>query len=580
MYSMVKWVACATLGAAASYCLVKSVSSNQELKSVPVTGKTSEELSNRLKQGATALGNGEYKMKMGEFAGFLVKHVVWAGIGIGFQKAFSVATGSNELYYSDFYKRFLVWNLLFEVSGFGCNAGCGGVHRYFQFLTPGTLKYPLMLDQREGPVLSPFGARRTGLDIAIFLSYVGSCLYALTRPVVTSASVYPVLASLFLGGISDQVMFLSSRGEVYGWMVTCVALGNTDNDIFTGIQCVQLGIWLWAGISKLGPWFPYAVQTMLSNSALLPVRTFKMNEKLYEDFPNHDFRPSAICKILAWAGTIQELAFPLMIAQGNEVGMLGHAIASAFHVFIWSQFAAGTPQEWNIFTMVGSLYLFGYRGHQGVSLETIAALPLALKSFLFFAEVFLPALGTFFPSKVSFLVAMRYYAGNWPATVYLVKKDAWCKFDEMKPVFEPYKKAYLDPCGPSEDETGQALGSYEFLTWRCMHLHGRLVSNLIMKALGDDGKLEDYHVVPGLMLSNTFYGFGFGDGNMADSWFAQQLQEKCQFKPREAFLISMDSTPTMLSPVIPCQIRDVANAKKVVFERDWPISQAEQMQPY
>ena len=72
----------------------------------------------------------------------------------------------------------------------------------------------------------------------------------------------------------------------------------------------------------------------------------------------------------------------------------------------------GVLQEWNLFTMMNAIFLFGYSG--GVSLADLKALPVSLLLFLLVAEVVIPVLGNCRSKYVSFLMAMRYYAGDLP----------------------------------------------------------------------------------------------------------------------------------------------------------------------
>jgi hypothetical protein len=60
--------------------------------------------------------------------------------------------------------------------------------------------------------------------------------------------------------------------------------------------------------------------------------------------------------------------------------------------------------------MMNALFLFGYSG--GISLTDLKALPPSLLLFLLVAEVVIPVLGNFKSKYVSFLMAMRYYAGD------------------------------------------------------------------------------------------------------------------------------------------------------------------------
>ena len=61
---------------------------------------------------------------------------------------------------------------------------------------------------------------------------------------------------------------------------------------------------------------------------------------------------------------------------------------------------------------INAVFLFGLSG--GLTTADIAALPWSLLLFLVLVEVMIPLLGNLKSKYVSFLVAMRYYAGNWP----------------------------------------------------------------------------------------------------------------------------------------------------------------------
>ena len=69
----------------------------------------------------------------------------------------------------------------------------------------------------------------------------------------------------------------------------------------------------------------------------------------------------------------------------------------------------GVPLEWNVMMVYGGFFLFWK--HASVSLASMSAAASAL--FLVVMLVVVPLLGNLFPSRISFLMAMRYYAGNW-----------------------------------------------------------------------------------------------------------------------------------------------------------------------
>ena len=117
---------------------------------------------------------------------------------------------------------------------------------------------------------------------------------------------------------------------------------------WTGVKVVQLGIWLWAGVSKWGAHFPFVVQTMLCNSMTWPFTSKALHRRLCRAHPT-DLRASRLCEALAHGGTLLEAVFPLLLACGGAAGAgylleggaaagrAGLALAVAFHAFIFTQ---------------------------------------------------------------------------------------------------------------------------------------------------------------------------------------------------------------------------------------------------
>ncbi len=91
-----------------------------------------------------------------------------------------------------------------------------------------------------------------------------------------------------------------------------------------------------------------------------------------------------------------------------------------FHLHITSTFPLAVPLEWNLFMIFGILFLFGHYGD--VPLSTLDD-PLLIV-LLLISGVLIPVLGNLWPDKVSFLPAMRYYAGNWATSQWLFRKDS------------------------------------------------------------------------------------------------------------------------------------------------------------
>jgi hypothetical protein len=76
----------------------------------------------------------------------------------------------------------------------------------------------------------------------------------------------------------------------------------------------------------------------------------------------------------------------------------------------------------------GGFFLFGAKRAVPVAAILGAPVPLA---FLPVMLVAIPLYGNFIPAQLSFLMSMRYYAGNWAYSVRLFKKGTGRKFDVL-----------------------------------------------------------------------------------------------------------------------------------------------------
>lgn len=80
----------------------------------------------------------------------------------------------------------------------------------------------------------------------------------------------------------------------------------------------------------------------------------------------------------------------------------------------------GVPLEWNVIMVYGAFVLFGANAQ--VSMLGLHS-PLLI-AVLFFSLLIVPLLGNLFPQWISFLLSMRYYAGNWAYSIWLFKGDS------------------------------------------------------------------------------------------------------------------------------------------------------------
>src|SRR6185312_5183382 len=112
---------------------------------------------------------------------------------------------------------------------------------------------------------------------------------------------------------------------------------------------------------------------------------------------------------------------PLLLLAGNggTLTLFGLLSMLALHGFITSNVPMGVPLEWNVMMVYGGFFLFGKHAAASV-LDVDAATALVLVSMC----VALPLLGNLRPDRVPFLLAMRYYAGNWAYSVWLFRKGS------------------------------------------------------------------------------------------------------------------------------------------------------------
>src|SRR5262249_42011404 len=158
---------------------------------------------------------------------------------------------------------------------------------------------------------------------------------------------------------------------------------------------------------------------MISNTPWNRSRTAK--RRLYRNHPE-DLRPSRQAALAAHLGTAIEFTLPLLllVSRGGTLCTIAVIGMIIFHVHITSTFPLAVPLEWNLFMIFSLLFLFGPYG--AVPFSTIAS-PLLVAAIVALG-VLVPVFGNLRPEKISFLSAMRYYAGNWATSQWLFRTGA------------------------------------------------------------------------------------------------------------------------------------------------------------
>jgi hypothetical protein len=428
------------------------------------------------------------------------------------------------------FQKAVLWSIVFESMGLGC--GCGPLTgRYLPmvggclyFLRPGTTKAPLF------PGLPFLGHwRRSWLDVLLYAAHIGFLIRALVAPEVTPALLLPTAILLPVLALADKTLFLVARGEHYYSLLVCFLF---IEDWIAGAKWVCLAVWFWAAFSKLNHHFPSVVSVMVSNSPVL--RMAWLRRRMYRDYPN-DLRPSTLAEGMAHAGTAMEFSFPLLLAfgSGGWMTVAGLAMMLLFHTYITGNIPMGVPLEWNVLVVYAGFALFG--GQSQVSLFEVHS-PL-LATYLLAALVAVPLFGNLFPARVSFLMSMRYYAGNWPWSIWLFRGDSARKLDKglVKSsglVLDQLRRLY-------DERTAVGLLS-KVMAFRAMHLHGRSLSVLLPKAVD---RVEEYEYVEGELIAGIVLGWNFGDGHLHDERLLAAVQRQCGFEEGELRCLFVESQP-------------------------------------
>lgn len=433
------------------------------------------------------------------------------------------------------FQKAIIWSLLFEFLGLGCGSGpltgryVPPVGGFLYFLRPGTTKLPVF---PRLPLLG--GIRRRPLDLLLYASVIVLTGRALVASSIDATMLIPIALVLPLAGIADKTLFLVARAEHYWTTVVVLALAASPAQWIPGAKAVMLALWFWAGTSKLNHHFPNVICVMTSNGPLT-ARMPWLRKLMYRHYPD-DLAPSRLA-VIAHAGTMLEFAVPivLLVAHGGALTAAGIGLMVFLHVFITAQVPLGVPIEWNVMMVYGGIVLFWKH-----AATTVFAMPPLMGVFLAVMLVGVPLLGNLVPGRVSFLLSMRYYAGNWGYSVWLFKGEAYRKLERLTKA-APW---ITDQLRTMYDEATTVAVVGKVVAFRLMHLHGRALPLLLPRAVE---RVEDYQWVDGEVVAGMVLGWNFGDGHLHDERLLDAVQRQCGFEEGELRCIFVESQPLFRS---------------------------------
>jgi hypothetical protein len=441
------------------------------------------------------------------------------------------------------FQKVVLFTVLFEVMGFGCGSGpltmrffppVGG---FTYWLRPGTIR--LAPWPNKIPLTS--GDTRTVGDVVLYAGLLAVLLWGLISDGVAGgigsagmlAPAFPiaVIALLVIMGLRDKTIFLAARSDQYFVMI--VAFLFPFVDMIIALKLVMLAIWWGAATSKLNHHFPFVVAVMISNSPLLPSTWLK--RKLYRNFPN-DMRPSTFAKIAAHQGTVIEYILPaVLIFSMNSTLTTAVLIGmTIFHLFILSTFPAGVPLEWNLFVIGAAWFLFGnYTGSEYSLWNATSIWPYLIVAALIAGIV----VGGTKPHWISFLMGMRYYAGNWATNTWILRHGVEERLQAEITKSAPMTKVQLLKL---YDENTAEFMMQKFTAWRSMHSHGRAHMGLISRAVNNR---NNYVIREGEFIAGAVLGWNFGEGHLHNQQLLEALQRRCHFADGDIRVVMIEGQP-------------------------------------
>lgn len=448
---------------------------------------------------------------------------------------------SEWAFTAEAFKKAMVWSMCWELFGFGCGWGpmnaryeqwFGG---YRHFARVGTIKLPLF---PGAPLIG--GNTRSWLDVGLYGLNQVLLLWALVQPEMTPAHLLPCFILVAVNGVLDKTLFLVARSEHY-WVVlgaiTFTMMAGYEDLWAAGAKLTWSWIWIWAAVSKWNSHFPSVIMVMMNNGPFFPKA---LKQSLFAHYPD-DLRPSRFAHFMAFFGHVSEFAIPIILLVATETGnvwlLLGGCILfTGFHSFIGLNNPAGMPVEWNILMIYGGWNLFWF--HPEISIFELTQMPILLTAMLF-SLVVIPLVGNFFPSKLSFLLSMRYYAGNWAYNVWLFRKDS--NYREKLARLKKSSRTVLEQLEDMIEDPNELAAAHAAMgANRNLHLQGRPLKEALPVAVDD---IEAYEWQEGETFGGTVLGWNFGDGHLNGEELLRAIQPICQFEEGELRMISVESQP-------------------------------------
>lgn len=448
--------------------------------------------------------------------------------------------------------RFFCFNVLWEVAGLGTSSGPAN-GRYFppvltafaHFIRFGTAKIPLLAGIAN-PDSFLASTRRNPLDVLLFgwFLHLLVALSFASSPEIDFSLLSQLLFVWAALGVSDQTVLLAARSDVYLPILVLFRASSDTKSFLEALKLSQLLAWEWSAISKLGQWWEYSCLSIISNSPWIPAG-WKRN------FVDEDGdRPSTLACDVAHIIRSFELVAPILIAFGGRLGTAGVFIILQVQGFLLLQLGSGTPVELSLQQLMILLSLnvsctddITTCTSSGVSFVSIDwKCNLVLVVFFMLA----PCVWGMYPARLSHLFAHATVSGNYPVSVWLIRRAQAEKLDKLVTLTklppDQLRIVFKHP-----DLSSRYL--YRVLANRVRStLSARVLLRLIPLAVkGNLPLLDEYLIHEGDMMAQWLLGWNFNDGHLSGERLLSEVQARGEFEKMELMHLSIEPFPVLAS---------------------------------
>ena len=335
-----------------------------------------------------------------------------------------------------------MWSMFWELAGFGC--GWGPMNARFDPLLRRLPALPAPWHDEAAAVPRRAADRRRHAQLArrraLRARTSSSCCARSSRREVTPDLLLPDRPADPGDGRARQDALPRLRAPSTTWSCSSASRSRPPDDLWiSGAKLVWCFIWFWAATSKLNSHFPSVIMFMMNNGPFFPKA---LKKRLFTHFPD-DLRPSRFATLDGALRHRRRVLDPGRSSSSapatrprRSLGLLPHDRLPRLHRHEQPERHAGRVEHPDDLRRLVPVRV----PPRGASRRADRRCRVLLAALLLLARRRAGARQLRSRRRVSFLLSMRYYAGNWAYNIWLVRKGAAAKFDKLKKAAAPCRE--------------------------------------------------------------------------------------------------------------------------------------------